>query len=359
MEISRMKQVFPPAILVLALTGAPLAAQDVYTQHNLVSDVPGMADHTDANLVNAWGMDRSATGPWWINANGTGMALVYDGKGAAAPAASPIMVNVPPSGDASPTGMVFNSSLDFQLVNARQSLFVFVSEDGVISGWNNQFDASKAAVKVVADANYKGTAIAQLNGQNVLYAADFQNASVDMYDAGFTAMFKPAGIFQDSTIPVGYAPFNVQNIDGTIFVTFAKPDEDHHDDVPGPGNGYVDAFTPDGKLIMQLQHGDWMNSPWAVVKAPANFGSLSGRLLVGNFGSGQIATFAADTGKFLGMMTGAGGKPVAIDGLWALKFGNDAAAGPANSLFFTAGIGGEDHGLFGTLTLTQQSGTGK
>jgi uncharacterized protein (TIGR03118 family) len=236
---------------------------------------------------------------------------------------------------------------------------MFVAEDGVISGWNNQFNATNAAVKVAADTVYKGAALGQLKGQNVLYVANFAQGTVDMFDAGFNPIYEAPGTFQDSNIPAGYAPFNVQIIGGMIFVTFAKQDDAHHDDVGGPGNGYVDVFTPDGsKLVMSLQHGDWLNSPWAVVQAPATYGSLSNRILVGNFGSGQIAAFAADTGKFAGMMNGTDGKPLTIEGLWALKFGNGASAGAANALYFTAGIQGEDHGLFGNLTVTSKPATG-
>jgi uncharacterized protein (TIGR03118 family) len=342
----------PSAALLLSLH-LPASAQSTYTQHNLVSDVPGTADHTDPNLVNPWGLDRSGTGPWWINANGTGLSLVYDGTGAAAPAASPIVVTVPPADNGSPSGIIFNSSLDFQIVNARQSLFIFVSENGIVSGWNNQFNSSNAAVKVAADAVFKGAAMGQLATQNMLYVANFRNGSVDMFDANFVSPYKPSGAFQDSQIPAGFAPFNIQNINRMLYVTYAKQDDHFHDDVAGPGNGYVDVFMPDGTLVSHLQHGDWMNSPWAVVLAPSNFGSLSGKLLVGNFGSGQIAAFDPTTGAFQGMMNGPNGKPITIDGLWGLKFGNGGSAGAANLLYFTAGTNHENDGLFGTLAPAQ------
>ena len=337
--------------LLLAL-GLPIAAQTTYTQHNLVADTPGIADHTDPNLVNPWGIDRSAAGPWWVNANGTGLAIVYDGTGAPAPSANPIVVTVPPAGSTSPSGIIFNGSLDFPIIGAQQSLFLFVAEDGVVSGWNPQFNAANAAVKVAADAVFKGAAVAQMAGRNVLYVANFAAGTVDMFDAGFNAVYRPLGAFQDSQIPVGYAPFNVQNIGGNLWVTFARQNDEHHDDVAGPGNGYIDEFAPDGTLMARLQHGNWMNSPWAVAQAPSNFGALSGMLLVGNFGSGQIAAFDPATFSFKGMMNGADGNPITIEGLWGLKFGNGASAGPANTLYFTAGTGGEEHGLFGTLTPT-------
>ncbi len=339
------------ALLVPA--SLPLAAEDghagnnMYVQHNLVSNVAGMAARADGNLVNAWGIDHSPAGPWWVNSNGQGLSIVYDGNGMPAPAAKPIVVKV----NSSPTGIVFNDTSDFQL-SGMPAFFLFATEDGTILAWNNMLpDPTQAAVKVSkAGAVYKGITIGRLKGQNVIYAADFHNGTVDVYDTDFHPVTTlPSDAFHDGNVPAGFAPFNVQNIGGSIFVTFAKQDAARHDDVAGSGLGYVDRFTPEGILVTRLQHGDWMNSPWAVVQAPGNFGKLSRRMLVGQFGSGQIAAFNAETGKFQGLMNGSNGNPVTIDGLWGLKFGNGMSAGPGNVLFFAAGPNDEANGLFGTL----------
>jgi uncharacterized protein (TIGR03118 family) len=339
----------------LALASISLAAADnVYVQHNLVSDVAGVADHTDPNLVNAWGIEHSPASFWWVNSNEEGLSIVYDAQGAAAPAGKPIMVTIPPppggSPPSAPTGIVFNPTMDFQIGPALPALFLFATEDGTISGWNSMVNPSQAVLEVnKPGAVYKGITLGQMAGHNVIYAADFHDGTVDVFDSNFQPVTLPAGAFHDSDIPAGFAPFNVKNIDGWIFVSFAKQDADQHDDVAGAGFGYVDRFSPGGVLVRRLQHGDWMNSPWAIVKAPGNFGKLSQRLLIGNFGSGQIAAFNAESGVFQGMMNGSDGKPVTIDGLWGLNFGNGTNAGPMNVLFFAAGPDDEGHGLFGTL----------
>jgi uncharacterized protein (TIGR03118 family) len=290
-----------------------------------------------------------------VNANGSGLSIVYDSSGAPAPAANPIAVTIPApggSGTSAPTGIVFNGSMDFQLVPAKPALFLFATEDGTIAGWNNTVSMSTAVIKVNLSpaAVYKGLTLGTMGGQNVIYAANFRGGTVDVFNKNFAPMTLPAGAFQDTSLPAGYAPFNVQNIAGSIFVTYAQQDAAKHDDVAGPGFGYVDRFTAAGVLITRFEHGNWLNSPWGVTQAPGNFGKLSQRLLVGNFGSGQIAAFNLESGKFQSMMNGQNGSPITIDGLWGLKFGNGAGAGPSNVLFFAAGIQDEAHGLFGTLT---------
>ncbi|MBZ5622829.1 MAG: TIGR03118 family protein [Acidobacteriia bacterium] len=345
------------ALLALTWSAAVARSDDdgnganVYVQHNLVSDIAGMADHTDTNLVNAWGIAHSPAGPWWVNANGAGLAIVYTSGGALFPAVNPVMIPAPGGGAGAPTGIVFNGSMDFQLAPVMPAMFLFVTEDGTVLGWNPMVNAHQAVIKVNNSpaAVYKGATLGRMGGHLVLYVANFRGGTVDAFDTNFNSITLPSGAFHDGNIPAGFAPFNVQNIDGSIFVTYAKQDALKHDDVPGPGLGYVDQFTPEGRLVNRLQHGDWLNSPWGVVKAPGNFGKLSQRLLVGNFGSGQIAAFNAESGKFQSMMNDPNGKPVTIDGLWGLNFGNGFDAGAANVLFFAAGIQGESHGLFGTL----------
>jgi uncharacterized protein (TIGR03118 family) len=325
----------------------------VYKQHNLVSDLGGMADHTDLSLVNAWGIEHSPTSPWWVNSNGKGLSIVYDATGAPAPPPpkGPIVVSIPLYGSGTPTGIVFNPTMDFQIASMQPAFFLFSTEDGIIAGWNPSVNASQAILKVNLGpgAVYKGITLGTMRGANVIYVANFRGGTVDVFDTHFSAVPLPSGAFKDANVPAGFAPFNVQNIDGSIFVTFAKQDDAKHDDEKGPGNGYVDRFTPEGVLVTRFEHGSWMNSPWGVVASPGNFGKLSEKLLVGNFGSGQIAAFNRETGKFQSMMIGTNGSPVTIDGLWGLKFGNGFSAGPANVLFFAAGIQGENHGLFGSL----------
>lgn len=330
-----------------------------YTQHNLVSDLPGLADHTDSNLVNPWGIVHPPAGPWWVNTNGTGLSILYDGNGAAFPATNPLVVTVPgpaPGTTSAPTGIVFNGTTDFPLAAGAPARFLFVTEDGTISGWNPSVDPTHAILKVNHSpaAVYKGAAMGQMNGQNILYVANFRGGGVEAYDGNFAPVALSPGAFQDAQVPAGFAPFNVQNLGGNLFVTYAKQDDAKHDDVAGPGLGYIDEFTPGGALVMRLEHGPWLNSPWAVVMAPAGFGKLSGRLLAGNFGSGQIASYDPASGEFEDLMRGRRGKPITIDGLWGLGFGNNATAGPATTLFFAAGIQDEAHGLFGALTPVPQ-----
>lgn len=198
-------------------------------------------------------------------------------------------------------------------------------------------------------AVYKGATLGRLDNQNLLYVANFRGGTVDVFDENFNPVTLAAGAFTDTTLPAGFAPFNVQNIKGFIFVTYALQDADKHDDVAGPGNGFVDVFTSAGKLVLRLQHGDWMNSPWGVVLTPHDFDKFKDHILIGMFGSGNIAAFDFKTGAFDALLKNQFGDPFAIKGLWGLGFGNGATAGPKNVLFFAAGIDGEAHGLFGTI----------
>lgn len=348
------------ALMAVGSTFSIRAANDsFYNQNNLVSDLNGGMQKI---LVNAWGLDASPNGPWWVNANGTGLSIVYDSNGAPFPTNQPLVVTIPSANGTdtgTPTGIVynvFNTTGDFTVGSGQAAVFIFATEDGTISGWNPAAAATTAIVKVrTTNGVYKGLAIGQISGttNKLIYAANFRSGAVDVFDTNF-APANPAilatNAFRDLTLPAGYAPFNVQNINGSLYVTFALQDSEKHDDVAGAGNGYVDQFTLDGTLVKRLQHGNWLNSPWGVALAPFNFGEMSGRLLVGNFGSGQIASFDPQSGNFQGMMLSHGNHPVTIDGLWGIKFGNGFTAGPMNVLFFAAGIDGESHGLFGTLT---------
>ena len=210
-----------------------------------------------------------------------------------------------------------------------------------------------------ATSVYKGLAIGQLNGGNVLYAANFKTRSVDVFDGTYKPVSLGAGAFKDERIPKDYGPFNVQNIGGTIYVAFAQTQPNSIDEVDGPGRGFVDAFSADGTLQKRFEWGIWFNAPWGLALAPDGFGHYSGMLLVGQFGSGRVAAFDASTGQFRGMLRTDKGKTLQIDGLWALEFGNGGSAGPTTTLFFTSGPDDEAHGLFGTLAPSPTSKPGK
>jgi len=367
-KISRLVALF------LALSFPSLTFAQHYTQTNLVTDMGSSAPVTDSNLKNAWGLSRSTGSPWWVSDNGTGVSTLYNIAGTTSTLAAtvnPLVVVIPPphgsTSTSTPTGQVFNGSADFTLAPGIPALFIFVTEDGTISGWNPGFDSAhpnNAALKVDNSPNavYKGVTTGDVDGVRYLYVANFRSGHIEVYDTNFKAVTSSSSSdgdhqgnfseesFDDGKIPEGYAPFNVQNIGGSLFVTYAKQNAARHDDVAGEGFGFVDIFSTTGKLEGRLEHGPWLNSPWGVVWAPRDFGEFSNRVLVGNFGSGQIAAFNGFTGKFIGLMQNPNGTTVAIDGLWALAFGNSANAGPYNALFFTAGPNAEANGLFGALT---------
>lgn len=356
----------------LALYPAVSFAQH-YTQINLVSDVMGAAQVHDPSLVNAWGLSRSSTSPWWVANNGTGTSTLYTGTGQIIPINGNGIVTIPPPKDApagtiaTPTGTVFNGSADFVLPapNGKAAAFIFATEDGTISGWNGGPSAALAVDNndhgSANGAVYKGLTSADINGKRFLYVTNFRAGRVEVYDTNFKRVHLSQDAFDpnedsdhdgnwEERIPAGFAPFNVQNIGGSLLVTYAKQNSKRHDDVAGDGNGYVEIFTPSGKHIGHLQHGPWMNSPWGVVWTPRDFGEFSNVILVGNFGSGWIAAFNGFTHKFIGFMKNPDDSILTIDGLWSLAFGNGVNAGPSTTLFFSAGIDGESHGLFGTLT---------
>ena len=337
-----------------ALFLAPSAhAQHHYLQTNLVSDVPGWAPVTDPNLVNAWGLSRSATSPWWVADNGTGLSTLYNGAGAT----QALVVTVPPptgtTGSSAPTGTVFNGTADFEVGVKQPARFIFVTEEGTVSGWNPGANATVAINKYEAPgkAVYKGLAIGQIGTANYLYAANFHSGKVDVFDKEYKLVDLGAWAFTDPHLPKGYAPFNVQAIGDKIYVAYARQDKEKIDEVAGRGRGFVTVYTTSGVLSMRLRWGPWFNAPWGLVQAPADFGRFSNLILVGQFGSGKIAAFDPANGKFKGFVRAANHRAVKIDGLWALSFGNGANAGPANSLYFSAGPGDEAHGLFGTLTV--------
>ena len=360
--------------LVVASLAAPASSglrgpSQFYAQHNILSDIPGLADHTDSNLVNAWGLVSGPTTPWWIADNGTGKSTLYN----VAADAIPAVFTVPGAGGAqgNPTGIVFNGGTGFVVDNGVGSpsaaRFIFASEDGTISAFKGA-----PIVTVVPNpqaaahgAIYKGLAIDSATAGQLLYATDFHNGKVDVFDTSFH-LVTLSGNFTDPNLPAGFAPFGIQNIGGTLYVTYALQDEDAEDDVAGPGNGFVDAYDLNGNLIQRVASAGELNSPWGLALAPEGFGRFSGDLLVGNFGDGRIHAFDPTTltldGEFeaVGLLHSAAGKPIQIEGLWALQFGHGTTAVGANglttTLFFTAGPSDEDHGLFGSIVLTEPPG---
>jgi uncharacterized protein (TIGR03118 family) len=357
------------AVVALGLLLLPVVTKaQHYTQTNLVSDQMGVAAVHDPNLVNPWGLTRSPTSPWWVSDNNAGVSTLYTGAGAIVPINVTGTVTIPgPKGSdptfvAAPTGVVFNGSPTDFLIGGVPSHFIFVTEDGTISGWNS----GKSAVLAVDNSDggsakgavYKGATTALVDGNVFLYVTNFRSGKVEVYDTNFKRVHLSEEQFDDERIPRDFAPFNVQNIGGTLFVTYAMQDGPKHDSVPGEGLGFVELYDPTGRHIGHLEHGPWLDSPWGVVWTPRDFGRFSNSILVGNFGSGKIAAYNGFTREFIGFVKNPDNSVLSIDGLWALTFGNGATAGPATTLFFSAGPGGEKHGLFGTLTPVAAEQTG-
>jgi uncharacterized protein (TIGR03118 family) len=333
--------------LALPASARNINAENLYRVHNLWSDVPGLAAGTDPDLVNGWGIAASGGSPWWVSDNGTSKSTLYNGTTGAKVAR---VVTVP----GAPTGIVFNGTTDFK-VNAGTvplpALFIFATDDGQIAGWNG---VGNAAIQGAApgDASYLGLAIGSTGGANYLYAANFPAGRIDVFDKTFVIAHL-AGNFTDPGIPAGYHPFNVQKIGDEILVAYAKIDAAGEDEVKGEGFGYVSAFGMDGSFHGRVASGGDLNAPWGLAKAPSNFGKFSGDLLVGNFGDGRIHAFkwtAADGWEPHGVIKGTNHRPIEIDGLWGIGFGNNGGAGPTNTLFFAAGPDDETHGLFGSIT---------
>jgi uncharacterized protein (TIGR03118 family) len=322
-----------------------------YNWRNLQSDIAGVARHTDPNVVNAWGMALSSSGSIWVNDNGAGVATVYlqDGTNTGT------VVNIPASASntegANPTGLVRNDSAFFKVTkngNSQPSTFLFVAEDGSISGWNPTLDPNNAILAVdngASGAIYKGATLGATTTHSVLYVANFHSGKVEMYDENFNRL-DSVSTFNDPNLPAGYAPFGIRNLSNEIFVTYALQDADQHDDVRGAGHGFVDVYDTSGNLLRRLISHDRLNSPWGLAAGPATFGKFNGGLYIGNFGDGQINVYDPATGAFLGTPRQSDGTILQFEGLWDLLFAN-------GQLYFTAGIAGEDHGLFGVIFPTK------
>ncbi len=339
-----------------------------YRQINLVSDQHGKARLTDPDLVNAWGLaaspgTNSKPGtPLWVADNGSDKATLYQGNGPGMVSKVPLVVHVT---GAAPTGQVFNADQSAFIVKDKNghsgsALFLFDTENGTIDAWSpgvNPNGTQPSTVTEVARNNganavYKGLAIATSHGKTFLYATNFRSGRVEAYNSKFKPVELAGGLFVDPRLPAGYGPFGIAEIMGKLYVSFAKQDATLHDDVAGRGHGFVDVFTNSGKFVRRLVTRGALDSPWGLALAPGGFGRFGGDLLVGNFGDGHINVYNPVTGNHLGQLRTPNGKPIVIDGLWGLKFGNGNAA-KTNQLIFSAGPDGESHGLLGKIVVSQ------
>lgn len=345
-------------------------ANSAYRQTNLVSDIPGLALHTDPNLRNSWGTSTGPGLPIWVSDNHTGAATLYDGQGnpQPGPGSHQLVVTIPappsagPAAVGAPDGTVFNPTPDGFAVSesgvSAPARFLFATEDGTIAGWNHAVDPTRAVIAVdrstVTDqagdhgAVYKGLALVSTQAGKFLYATNFRFGTIEVFDSNF----RQVNSFTDPTVPAGFAPFGIHNIGGNLYVTFAKQDAAKHDDDAGPGNGFVDVFAPNGDLLQRLASQGRLNSPWGVTLAPSTFGAFGGDILVGNFGDGRINAFNPTTGQFLGQLRNHGG-PITISGLWGLRFPAGSLNVTPNALYFTAGLNDEADGLLGDIVPAQ------
>jgi uncharacterized protein (TIGR03118 family) len=352
------------ALLALTLLGCAAGANAqvdnqaprnlLYQAHVLVSDGALPADHVDAKLINPWGVAFNPNAVVWLGDNGTGVSTLYDGNGVA----QSLVVKIPPAaigdGLGHPTGLVYNGSEDFVVSKGGVSspgLFLFAGEDGSISGWAPSVDLTRA-VKVVdrsaEGAVYKGLALGGNGTAHYIYATDFHNGEVDVFDAHFARVQRP-GAFQDSAVPAHFAPFGIQNVNGDIVVTYAKQDGARHDNLDGAGLGMVDVFDANGKLMRRFATRGALNAPWGLALAPASFGQFGGAMLIGNFGDGAINAYDPVSGNFLGALKNPAGQPIHFDGLWGIAFGNGVAGQAANALYFAAGTNDEADGAYGVI----------
>jgi uncharacterized protein (TIGR03118 family) len=340
----------------------------------------------DPHLVNPWGIAESSGSPFWVSNNNAGAATLYGvGLGPLPVNINPLVVSIPNPGDVltptgTPTGSVFNvdlagKGLEISGVDktgkaaTAPAIFLFATEDGTITGWNPGvnpagFDLSKAGTYGIlavdnsggcGSANgavYKGLTIATEagSGNTFLYATNFRAGTVEVYDTTFKRVTLPSDAFTDPDLPHGYAPFNIENNGGVLFVTYAKQDKAKHDPVAGHGRGFVDTFDFSGHMLARFASRGHLNAPWGLARAPGSFGPLAGVVLIGNFGDGQINAFDPTTGAFIGKVVNSKGQVILIDGLWALRVGNGKAGGDSNTIYFTAGPNGETDGLFGSLS---------
>jgi uncharacterized protein (TIGR03118 family) len=336
------------SVALFVAAPAHAVAANQFTEVDLVSDQAGHAPLVDPLLKNAWGLALGPTSPLWVANEGTKTATIYAGGVNGGPVTkAPLTVSIPTS--EGPTGQAFNNTGQFVVIGPGGSgpaVFLFVTLSGDVVGWNPTANRTTAIVAVhTPDAIYTGLALVQTAAGPFLLAADFHHARIDVFDGHFQRVTLPAGGFQDPNLPSGYAPFNVTVAGGSVYVAYAKQDEDAEEEVAGRGLGFVDRYDLLGSLVQQIAEHGTLNAPWGLAIAPASFGRFAGALLVGNFGDGRIGAYG--DGKFLGLLRGPHG-PLAIDGLWALLPGT-ATTGGTGVVWFSAGPDDEEHGLVGQI----------
>ncbi|MFL6576542.1 MAG: TIGR03118 family protein [Povalibacter sp.] len=324
-----------------------------YEKQVLVSNGAIPANFTDPNLINAWGVAFNPTGFVWVNAADAGKSVLYNGNGQP----QSLVVSIPgPNGTAgNPTGIVFSGGMDFVVTDGTTNgpaRFIFATEQGILAGWAPNVNATNALIgaeKSTEDAHYTGLALSGNGTTHLLYACNFSHARIDVFDGTFTQVQVPGG-FYDPHLPRNYAPFGIQAIGGDIYVTYAKQEEPGGDEeVQGPGLGFVNVFDPQGNLIRRIASHGPLNAPWGLTLAPASFGPFGGALLVGNLGDGTINAFGPISGRFLGTLRDSYHRPVHVDGLWGLQFGNGVQGQKTNSLFWAAGPNDEEDGAYGVI----------
>jgi uncharacterized protein (TIGR03118 family) len=336
----------PPVVM-------PPVVASAFATTPLVTDQASGAAHTDTHLVNAWGLAFNPTAFVWVANNGTSTSTLYDGNGV--PQTLVVAIPAGTAGDAAPTGIVFNGTQDFKVTQngvTGASPFIFVGEAGTVSGWSPSVNRTNAVIAVDTNgtAVYKGLAIGTFAGANYLYAADFRNNRIDVYDAGFQKATLPGG-FVDPNLPAGYGPFGIQAIGDRVYVAYAQRETSGNDEVKGAGLGVVDVYDMGGTFLHRLAAGGALNAPWGLALAPANFGDFSNAILVGNFGDGKINAYNPSTGAFMGTLSKSDHTPIVIDGLWGIAFGNGVNNQPTNTLFYTAGPSDESHGIYGRIDM--------
>ena len=356
--MSTLVKLFPIVLAALFLTlvlgpDAPANAE-VFDVTNLVTDDQSVnaAQLTDPHLKNAWGISHSSGSPFWVSSNGAGLAVLYN-VDPTTNITSKLGLEVTIPGAGNVTGQAFNGTA--AAFNA--DVFLFVSEDGTISGWRAALGTAAETLQLASDANvYKGTTQVMVGGHAYLLSANFRAGTIDVLK-GDAAAPELAGKFTDPNLPSGFAPFNVQVLGGKIYVAYAQQDAAKHDDVAGAGHGFVTEFDTNGNFLRRIATQSTLDSPWGLAIAPASFGALAGDLLVGNFGDGRINAFNLTTLTSDGQLPGANGTPLDIDGLWALIPGNDGNGGNSSSIYFSAGPGDEMHGLFGVIAAVPEPST--
>ena len=338
--------------LALAFTTTFLHADSLgFSQTNLVSDIPNFAANTDPNLKNPWGVSFSATSPFWASDQVTGLATLYNAAGTPQALVVTIPGGAPPTG---PTGQVFGNVAGSFLVNGTPALFIFDSLHGTLAGWNGSAGTTAVQMAATPGAIYTGLAEASVGTSNFLYAA---NSAPGGHVNVFNSLWQPttlSGSFTDPNLPAGLVPFNIQNIGGSLYVTYATLGPGGS---PMPG-GVVDQFDASGNLIKRIATGGSLFAPWGIVLAPSSFGSFSNDLLIGNFGNGEILAYDATSDMFLGTINGSNGQPLVNDHLWALETRAPGSGFDPNAVYFSAGINNQADGLFGQLNaITPEPGT--